>query len=85
MQNVKALAGPPELQQAAVDAVSSWTYKPYKHFGRLVEVDTTITVNFDMGSGKAKEAQQTKAQAELAILKKSTQDETNQATPAPQN
>ena len=66
MQNVRVLSGPPELRQAAVDAVMSWTYKPYTHFGQPVEVETTVTVNFNMGKGKEKDAAQAKAQAELA-------------------
>jgi TonB family protein len=36
----------PMLSDAAVDIVQHWTYKPYIHYGRPVEVDTTITVNF---------------------------------------
>lgn len=36
----------PDLNQAAIDAVKQWTYKPYLLNGDPVEVDTTITVNF---------------------------------------
>ena len=75
MREVRVLSGPPELRQAAVDAVMAWTYKPYKHFGRVVEVDTTVTVNFNMGTGQKKADEQAKAQAELA---KSTQPATTQ-------
>ena len=65
MQNLKVLSGPPELRQAAYDAVMRWVYKPYRHFGRLVEVETSVTVNFDMGKGEAKAREQEKARAEL--------------------
>ena len=37
-----------ELNQAAVDAVRQWTYKPYILNGEPTEVDTTITVNFTL-------------------------------------
>nr|WP_246301721.1 energy transducer TonB [Granulicella arctica] len=83
MQDIRVLSGAPELQQAAVDAVSGWTYKPYKHFGQIVEVDTTVTVNFNMGVGKQKAAEQAKAQAELAKVPKPapSQDTPQQPTP----
>jgi TonB family protein len=66
VRDVHAVKGPVELRQAAVDAVSRWTYHPYTHFGRLVEVDTTVTVNFTMGSGQEKLDQQQKAKDTLA-------------------
>ena len=66
MQNLNVLSGPPELRRAAIDAVMSWTYKPYMSSGRPVEVDTTVTVNFNMGKGKDKAAAQAKAKVELA-------------------
>lgn len=66
VKDVRVISGPPELRQAAVDAVISWKYKPQHHWGRAVDVDTTITVNFKMGAGDKKKAEQAKAQAELA-------------------
>lgn len=36
------------LNQAAIDAVQQWKYKPYMLNGTPVEVDTTITVNFTL-------------------------------------
>jgi len=74
VQNIHIVSGPPELRQAAIDAVESWTYKPYKHFGRVVEVDTTVTVNFNMGVGKEKAKAQSEAQALLAKSPQSAQD-----------
>ena len=66
VQNLRVVNGPPELRQAAMDAVSNWTYHPYRHFGHLVEVNTTITVNFNRGTGQKKLEEQAKAQAEIA-------------------
>jgi protein TonB len=39
------------LQQAAIDAVRQWRYKPYVLNGEPVEVDTTINVNFELQGG----------------------------------
>lgn len=36
------------LALSAMTAVRQWTYEPYQLNGRLVNVDTTITVNFQM-------------------------------------
>jgi periplasmic protein TonB len=41
----------PLLNQAAVDAVKQWKYRPYILNGEPVEVDTTITVNFTLSGG----------------------------------
>jgi protein TonB len=38
--------GPAMLQQAAVDAVKRWKYKPFALNGQLVEVKTQINVDF---------------------------------------
>jgi TonB family protein len=37
----------PDLAIAAVTAVRQWTYKPYLLNGTPVEIETTITVNFN--------------------------------------
>jgi protein TonB len=36
------------LQQAAIDAVRQWRYKPYLLNGEPVEVETTIEVEFKL-------------------------------------
>lgn len=36
------------LTRAAIDAVGTWTYKPYLLNGQPVEVQTTITINFNI-------------------------------------
>ncbi len=46
--NLKVISGPEMLRQAALDAVKTWTYKPYIMNGQSIEVDTTITVSFSM-------------------------------------
>lgn len=41
----------PLLNQAAIDAVKEWRYKPYILNGEPVEVETTIQVNFTLNGG----------------------------------
>jgi len=47
--NLHVASGPPVLQQAALDAVSQWLYRPYLLNGDPVEVETTINVVFKLG------------------------------------
>jgi protein TonB len=49
IEGLQVLSGPPMLQQAAMDAVRSWRYKPYLLNGEPVEVGTTINVVFSLG------------------------------------
>ncbi|SFS01222.1 TonB family C-terminal domain-containing protein [Granulicella pectinivorans] len=83
VQDIHVVSGPPELREAAINAVQYWTYKPYTHFGRVVEVDTTVTVNFTMGNPKEKAKAQAEAQALLAKSTQPSQDA--QQTSTPQN
>jgi len=46
IENLRVVSGPPVLQQAAIDAVRQWRYKPYLLNGEPVEVETTINVDF---------------------------------------
>ena len=46
--NVKALNGEPILTRSAVTAVRQWKYKPYLLDGEPVEIQTQITVNFNL-------------------------------------
>ena len=48
IQNLHVLSGNAMLQQAAVDAVRSWRYRPYLLSGDPVEVETTINVVFKL-------------------------------------
>jgi protein TonB len=49
IDDLKVISGHPLLQQAAVDAVRQWKYKPTTLNGEPVEVVTTITVTFSFG------------------------------------
>ena len=49
IDSIEVISAPADvLAEAAVEAVSQWTYKPYLLLGKPTEVDTTITVNFAM-------------------------------------
>jgi TonB family protein len=48
--NLHVMSGPPELQQASLDAVKHWVYRPYLLNGEPVEVMTTINVVFTLGN-----------------------------------
>jgi protein TonB len=49
IQNLAVVSGPAMLNQAALDAVHQWRYKPTILGGEPVEIETTITVNFILG------------------------------------
>lgn len=49
IENLRVVNGPPMLQQAALDAVSRWAYKPYLLNGQPVEVETSVNVVFTLG------------------------------------
>jgi len=40
--------GDPQLSRAALQAVKQWKYKPYLLNGEPVDIQTQITVNFDL-------------------------------------
>jgi protein TonB len=48
ISDVKVLSGDPQLARAAVTAVKQWKYKPYLLNGEPVEIQTQITVNFNL-------------------------------------
>jgi protein TonB len=48
IENLRVISGSPMLQQAAIEAVQSWLYKPYLLGGEPVEVDTTVNVVFSL-------------------------------------
>ncbi|HZL26293.1 MAG TPA: TonB family protein [Acidobacteriaceae bacterium] len=50
IKDLTVISGPEKLRGAATDAVRQWTYKPYLLNGEPREVDTTIIVNFNLGS-----------------------------------
>ncbi len=46
IKRLRPVAGPDLLAQAALDAVQSWRYTPYRAGGQAVEIETTISVDF---------------------------------------
>ena len=50
VEDVRVESGLPILAQAAIDAVKQWRYKPYLIDGQPVEVDSRITINFNLSS-----------------------------------
>jgi len=48
IENLRVVSGPPMLQQAAIDAVKQWRYRPYMLDGQAVEVETTVNVKFSL-------------------------------------
>ena len=48
--NLKVVSGPQMLQQAALDAVKDWQYRPYLLNGEPVEVLTTINIVFTLSN-----------------------------------
>jgi protein TonB len=49
IESLHVVSGPPMLRQAAVDAVQTASYQPYKLDGVPTEVQTTITLVFRLG------------------------------------
>ena len=48
IENLRVMSGPLMLQQAALDAVKTWRYRPYLLNNEPVEVETTVNVVFAM-------------------------------------
>jgi protein TonB len=48
IENLRVISGPALLQRAALDAVSTWRYRPYLLNGQPVEVETTVNVIFSL-------------------------------------
>ncbi|HTC92963.1 MAG TPA: energy transducer TonB [Terriglobales bacterium] len=49
IEQLQVLSGHPMLNQAALDAVRQWRFRPYLLNGQTIEVETQITVNFVLG------------------------------------
>jgi TonB family protein len=49
IENLRVISGPAMLQQAALDAVKTWRYRPYLVNNQPVEVETTVNVIFTLG------------------------------------
>jgi protein TonB len=48
IENLQVVSGPAMLQQAALDAVKTWRYRPYLLNDQAVEVETTVSVIFKL-------------------------------------
>ena len=48
--NLRVVSGPAMLQQAAMEAVSQWRYRPYLLNGEPVDVETSVNVIFTLGN-----------------------------------
>ena len=48
--NLRVVSGPAMLQQAALEAVSRWRYRPYLLNGEPVDVETSVNVIFSLGN-----------------------------------
>ena len=49
VKDLRVVGGPAMLRQAAMDAVRTWRYKPYRLSNQPTEVQTTINVIFSLG------------------------------------
>jgi TonB family protein len=54
VNQLNVVSGPAMLQQAAMDAVKQWIYKPYLLNGAPVEVITTVNIVFQLSNPSAK-------------------------------
>jgi len=50
IERLTVISGPPFLQQAALDAVRTWQYRPFLLNGQAVEVETQVNVIFQLGA-----------------------------------
>jgi len=48
IESLRVITGHPLLNQAALDAVKQWRYRPTMLNGERVEVITTVTVTFSL-------------------------------------
>jgi protein TonB len=48
IQNLTLVSGHPMLVPAALDAVKQWRYRPFLLNGEPVEVETTVTLTFQL-------------------------------------
>lgn len=51
IENLVAVRGHPMLSAAAIEAVRQWRYRPYLLNRESIEVETEITVNFELSGG----------------------------------
>jgi tetratricopeptide (TPR) repeat protein len=46
---MKVVGGPPMLQQAAMDSLKQWTYRPFEKDGKPVEASGPVSIDFSLG------------------------------------
>ena len=51
VRDVRVESGLPLLAEAAIEAVKQWRYRPYLLNGEPVEIDSQITINFNLSRG----------------------------------
>lgn len=70
VENLHVISGPPMLQAAAMDAVKTWTYKPYLLNGQPVEVETQVNVIFSLPppGGAAPEAPAAQSSQPIQVM-----------------
>jgi TonB family protein len=49
VRDLDVVSGPDELRTSAIDAIQQWIYEPYLLNGEPTEVETTVTVNYQLG------------------------------------
>lgn len=49
IESIKVLSGPAMLQQAAIDSLKQWTFKPFEKEGVPVTAEGRISIAFDLG------------------------------------
>ena len=48
VKNIAVVEGDPELADAAVEAVQQWRFRPYTVDGKVVEMQTRVTIRFTL-------------------------------------
>ncbi|SNT20383.1 TonB family C-terminal domain-containing protein [Granulicella rosea] len=51
IRKVEPISGPDMLRASAVESVRQWTYRPYLLNGEPIEVNSTVTVNYNFTGG----------------------------------
>ena len=55
-ESVKAVEGPKELMQSAIDAVEQWTWTPATHNGEPVAVKSRVQINYSLDKPKSEKS-----------------------------
>jgi TonB family protein len=56
VEKLQVISGPEQLRTSAIDAVRQWMFEPYLLNGSPVEVETTTTVNYNLGDSPNSQA-----------------------------